>query len=106
MQAVGSGKGRRAVSVLRVLKPGVSGFRFAGHGADKLVVREGRRGLFKYREGRGGNKAALAVVHMSGAGLQRGAVMRVTGEKQGENKDGCEGKQSHAGLVTWWLDQS
>ena len=84
LQAVRSGKRRRAISVLRVLMPGVSGFRFAGHGADKLVVRKGRRGLFKYCVGRGGKKATLAVVHMCGAGLQLGAVMRGTGEKQGK----------------------
>ena len=43
LRAVGSGKGRRAVSVLRDLNPGVTGFRYAGHVADKTVVREERR---------------------------------------------------------------
>ena len=43
LRAGGSGKGRRAVSVLRDLNPGVTGFRYAGHVADKTVVREERR---------------------------------------------------------------
>ena len=42
-QAVRSGKGRRAVLVMRELNPAESGFRYTSHGTDKFVVRECRR---------------------------------------------------------------
>ena len=72
----------------------VSGLRCAGSGADKFVVRKGSRKFLKHRGGRGGEKATLAMIRMSGmisVGLQLVAVVRGAGEKQGEY-DG-EGKR-------------
>lgn len=104
-QAVSSGKGRRAILVLRVLNPGESGFRYTSHWADEFVVRECGRRLFKHRGGRGGKKATLAVVHVP-CGLQPGAVVGKTGKKQGEYD--CAGKREelHGGPITRWFDLS
>lgn len=95
-QTIGSGKGRRAVSVMRGLHPGVSGCRRAGHGADELVVREGGRWLLKHRGGRGGEQATLAVVRVSGVVLQPVAVVRWTDEQYCE-RDGAGKREEFHG---------